>query len=198
MAPPEKILIVDDERFIRMALGEALRSWSYETYEAESVAEAKQRFDEVEPDVVLLDIDLPDGSGLDVLGYIKEKRPETIAVMITGNVDVPNLLKALRNGAHDFISKPAKMEELRVTLRNAVETRSLRREVKLGRRERARGFSFSQIIGDSAPLKRLSTLHRGSRHRTFQLFFFTAKPGQAKTFSQRQFITPPSARMRHT
>ena len=149
-----KILIVDDERFIRLALSEALRSWDYEPFEAESVAEAASVFNEAEPAVVLLDIDLPDGSGLDVLTDIKKKNPETIVVMITGNVDVPNLVKALRGGAHDFISKPIKLEELRVTLRNAIETRSLRREVERTRTESSRRFSFSEIIGDSEPIRK--------------------------------------------
>ncbi|MEQ1762309.1 MAG: sigma-54 dependent transcriptional regulator [Pyrinomonadaceae bacterium] len=154
MSSLEKILVVDDERFIRIALGEALRSWNYEVLEAGSVAEAKRVFEDSEPAIVLLDIDLPDGSGLDVLTDIKEKRPDTIAVMITGNIDVPNVITALRSGAHDFIGKPIKLEELRVTLRNATETQSLRREVKQARTERARGFSFSEIIGESAPIKK--------------------------------------------
>ena len=154
MPAREKILIVDDDRFIRMALGEALRSWNYETIEAENVADAKRLFIEEEPTIVLLDIDLPDGSGLDVLNEIKEKNPEAIAVMVTGSVDVPNTIAALRGGAYDFIGKPVKLEELRVTLRNAVETKTLRREVKRARLERSRGFSFSEIIGESAPLKK--------------------------------------------
>lgn len=154
MPVTERILVVDDERLIRLALGQSLRSWGYDVIEAENVAEAKRVFDESEPAVVLLDIDLPDGSGLDVLGYIKEKRPETIAVMITGNVDIPNVITALRSGAYDFIGKPVKLEELRVTLRNALETKDLRREVKQSRIERARGFSFSEIVGESPALKK--------------------------------------------
>jgi DNA-binding NtrC family response regulator len=149
-----KILIVDDERFIRQTLAEALRSWGYESVQAGSVAEAASVFAEEEPGVVLLDIDLPDGSGIDVLNDIKEKSPETIAVMITGNVDVENTIAALRGGAHDFIGKPVHMEELRVTLRNALETRQLRREVKQARQESARKFSFEQIIGESAPMRK--------------------------------------------
>lgn len=150
----QKVLIVDDEPFIRIALGEALRSWDYEPIEAGKVAEAISVFNEVEPPVVLLDIDLPDGSGLDVLNDIKRQRPETIVVMITGSVDVPNALAALRGGAHDFIGKPVRLEELRVTLRNAFETKDLREEVKRVRRERAQKFSFSEIIGKSPALKK--------------------------------------------
>lgn len=150
----QKILIVDDDSFIRLALNQALTSWEYQPYEADSVAAAVEMFREVEPAVVLLDIDLPDGSGLDVLNAVKEARPDTIAIMVTGNVDVPNVVSALRGGAHDFISKPIKLEELRITLRNAVETRSLRREVSAARAERARDAGFSNIIGNSPELKK--------------------------------------------
>jgi len=149
-----KILVVDDDRFIRMALGEALRSWNYEVIEADSVESAKRIFAEEEPPIALLDIDLPDGSGIDILNSIKESNPNTIAVMITGNVDVENSIAALRGGAHDFIGKPVRLEELRITLRNAVETRELRREVKQVRQERSRSFSFSEIIGESDAIKR--------------------------------------------
>ena len=90
----QTVLIVDDERFMRTTLGEALRAWNYETMEADSVASAKHEFDRELPPIVLLDIDLPDGSGLDVLNYIKERQPGTIAIMVTGNVDVPNAANA--------------------------------------------------------------------------------------------------------
>lgn len=150
----EKILIVDDDRFIRIALGEALRSWDYETLEAGTVADGNAVFDAEEPPIVLLDIDLPDGSGLDVLTRIKDRSPETIVVMITGSVDMGNSVAALRGGAHDFVGKPVKLEELRVTLRNAIETRKLRREVSISRQERSNRFAFDQIIGESATMKK--------------------------------------------
>ena len=136
-----------------MTLGEALRSWNYEAFEAASIAEARALFEREEPGVVLLDIDLPDGSGLDVLSEIKEKYPDTIAIMVTGNVDVENTIAALRGGAHDFIGKPIRLEELRVTLRNALETRQLRREVKVARQSTAE-FGFSNIIGESPAIGR--------------------------------------------
>ncbi len=160
--PPakEKILIVDDERFVRMTLGEALRSWNYEAFEAGTIADARTVFEREEPSVVLLDIDLPDGSGLDVLSDIKEKFPDTIAIMVTGNVDVENTIASLRGGAHDFIGKPIRLEELRVTLRNALETRQLRREVKHSRRERSSELGFAQIIGESATIKKSIELAR--------------------------------------
>jgi two-component system, NtrC family, response regulator AtoC len=149
-----KILIVDDDSSIRFALTEALRSWNYKSVAAANLREARRLFDDEEPSVVLLDIDLPDGSGLDFLTEIKGEQPDLIVVMITGNVDVKHTIAALRGGAHDFIGKPLRLEELRVTLRNALEVGELRREVKQTRRERAGKFGFEQIIGESAPLKK--------------------------------------------
>jgi len=110
-------------------------------------------FNEAYPAVALLDIDLPDGSGLDVLERIKAENADTIVVMITGNVNLPNVLTALRCGAHDFVGKPVKLEELRLTLRNALEIRELRREVQRTRKEQAIAFSFEQILGESHAIR---------------------------------------------
>ena len=145
----ETILIVDDDRQIRRTLDATLRSWNYNCLQAEDLAEARRMFLAEDPGVVLLDIDLPDGSGLDFLKVIKERQPETLVVMITGSVDVKNTIAALRGGAHDFISKPIRLEELQVTLRNGIETRKLRRRVKQLKRESAEQFGFEQIIGKS-------------------------------------------------
>jgi len=155
-----KVLIVDDDRFVRMALSEALKSWEYEIVEADSVKAAKKAFADDEPAIVLLDIDLPDGSGLDLLTHVKEQGPDTVVVMITGNVDVENTVAALRGGAHDFIGKPVRIEELRVTLRNATETRELRREVQQARVERKKGFDFAEIIGESEAMQKAMELAR--------------------------------------
>ena len=149
-----KILIVDDDSSIRLALTEALRSWNYESVTAPNLAEARKAFHDEEPTIVLLDIDLPDGSGIDFLNEIKSEQPDAVVVMITGNVDVKNTVAALRGGAHDFIGKPVRLEELRVTLQNALEIRHLRREVKQARRERSERFGFEQIIGESAAMKK--------------------------------------------
>ncbi len=160
MTPNEKILIVDDDRFVRMALAEAVKAWSYVPLEAERISEALKILSVEEPGIVLLDIELPDGSGLDLLKQIKEHAPETIVVMITGSVDVANTVAALRGGAHDFIGKPVKLEELRVTLRNATETRVLRSEVKRAKFERSRATGFEDIIGDSKALQNAIELAR--------------------------------------
>ena len=157
---PETILIVDDDRQMRRTLDAALRSWNYTCLQAENISEATQIFAAEEPGIVLLDIDLPDGSGLDFLTEIKDRKPETIVVMITGSVDVKSTIAALRGGAHDFIGKPIRLEELRVTLRNGSETRKLRRQINQVRREQSGKFSFEGIIGESPAIKKAVELAR--------------------------------------
>ncbi|MFL6332726.1 MAG: sigma-54-dependent transcriptional regulator [Pyrinomonadaceae bacterium] len=154
------MLVVDDEASIRWALSEALRSWGYETAEGGTVAAGLAAFDAEEPTAVLLDIDLPDGSGLDALREIKGRQPEAVVIMVTGAVVIQNTISALRGGAYDFIAKPINLEELRVTIRNGIEAHRLRQEVKQVRRERARQFSFDQIIGESPAVRRMLTLAR--------------------------------------
>jgi DNA-binding NtrC family response regulator len=156
----EKILIVDDDASIRWALAEALRSWGYEPAEAGTVASGVAAFEAEAPYAVLLDIDLPDGSGLDALREIKKRQPDAVVIMITANVIIQNTISALRGGAYDFVSKPLNLEELRVTIRNGIEASRLRREVTQARRERARQFSFEQIIGASPVIQRMLSLAR--------------------------------------
>src|ERR1051325_2001421 len=154
----EQILVVDDDEAIRWTLREALGTWGFTSAEAASVAEAIKTFNADLPAAVLLDIDLPDGSGLDVLRDIKREHPEAIVIMITGSVQVDNPISALRGGAYDFMAKPINLEELRVTIRNAIEARHLRREVEQVRKERAREFNFRQIIGESPAMKKMPRL----------------------------------------
>src|ERR1051325_6422549 len=151
----KEILVVDDDNAVRWTLKEALQSWGFTPIEAGTVAEGTKLFNAHLPAAVLLDIDLPDGSGLDVLRAIKREHPDAIAIMITGNVHIENTISALRGGAYDFIGKPINLEELRVTIRNAIEARDLRREVAQVRKEREREFNFRQIIGESAAMKKM-------------------------------------------
>ena len=135
-----------------------MRSWSFEPLEAGTVTEALTQFNAELPAAVLLDIDLPDGSGLDVLRQIKQERPESVVIMITGSVQVDNTISALRGGAYDFIGKPIRLEELRVTIRNGIEAHQLRREVDQVRKERAQQFAFEQIVGQSPAMQKMLSL----------------------------------------
>jgi DNA-binding NtrC family response regulator len=97
---------------------------------------------------------------LDVLADIKRKSPEAVVIMVTGEVLAENVITALRGGAYDFIAKPINLDELEITVRNALETGRLREQVSQVRRERTRKFSFEQIVGDSPAIRRVLTLAR--------------------------------------
>ncbi len=150
--------MVDDEKMIRWSLGEALRGWGFEPVEAETVSAALAAFESESPSAVLLDINLPDGSGLDVLRKIRQSQQDAVVIMITANVLVDETIAALRGGAYDFIGKPINLEELQVAIRNGIEAGRLRKEVNLFRRERAQQFSFDQIIGESPAMREMLAL----------------------------------------
>ena len=145
---------------IRWSLGEALRGWSYEPVEAETASAALAAFDAESPAAVLLDINLPDASGLDVLRKIRQRQADAVVIMITANVLVDETIAALRGGAYDFIGKPIDLEELHVAIRNGIEAGRLRKEVNLFRRERAQQFSFDQIIGQSPAMREMLAIAR--------------------------------------
>src|SRR5215831_7876915 len=151
----QKILVVDDEKMIRWSLGEALRGWGYEPIQAETATAGLAAFDTEQPAAILLDINLPDGSGLEVLRKIRQRQPDAVVIMITASVLVDETIAALRGGAYDFIGKPINLEELQVAIRNGIEANRLRREVNLIRRERSQQFSFDQIIGESPAIREM-------------------------------------------
>ena len=158
--PKDKILIVDDDTAVRWTLAQALRGSGYEPLEAETAAVGLAKFDGEQPALTLLDINLPDESGLSVLTKIKERSPEAIVIMITTDVHVQNTIAALRGQAYDFLGKPIKLDELEVRIHNALETSQLRKEVNHIRKERAKEFNFDQIIGESQARNEMIALAR--------------------------------------
>jgi two-component system, NtrC family, response regulator AtoC len=153
-----KVLVVDDESAIRYTLGEALRGWGYDHFEAGSIKEALDLFENEHPLVILQDVHLPDGSGLDALREYKSRQPQSVIIMMTGNILLDDTISALRGGAYDFIRKPINLRELQVTIRNGIEAGTLRREVRTLRNEQARQFGFNQIIGSSPAMGEMISL----------------------------------------
>ncbi|MCI0338803.1 MAG: sigma-54 dependent transcriptional regulator [Acidobacteria bacterium] len=158
--PKEKVLVVDDEPMFRWTLSQALRDWVYDPIEAGTAVRALSSYEGERPAAVLLDINLPDGSGLDVLTEINRRHQQAVVIMITADVQVEDTLAALRGGAYDFIGKPVDLNELQVTIRNGLEARRLRREVSRVQRERTREFNFDQIVSQSPAIAEVIALTR--------------------------------------
>jgi len=143
------ILIVDDEANIRLSLMSALGREGFQADQAASLAEARARLREAY-DFVLLDVWLPDGSGLDLLAEVMASDPDTVAIMMSGHATVDAAVKATRLGAFDFLEKPISLERLLILLRNASETAALKAENR-----RLAGPWTHAIVGRSAVVGRL-------------------------------------------
>ena len=115
-----KVLLVEDLADFRDLL-KTMLSDTYDVSEASSGADLKQAMAGSQPDVVLLDLQLPDANGLDLLPQIKKQWPETEVVVLTGNASIEAAVEATKRGAYHFIKKPSEAGEILVTLERALE-----------------------------------------------------------------------------
>lgn len=106
------LLIAEDETTFRERLLQAMLRRGFEAAGADSVAAARARIETAPPAFAVVDLRLPDGSGLDVVDALCRARPEARAVVLTGYGDVPTAVAAVRNGALDYLSKPADADDL--------------------------------------------------------------------------------------
>jgi len=152
-----KLLVVDDEHLIRWALEQHLKKQGYEVVTAGCGEDALRLVREEQPDLVLLDIQLPDISGIDVLEKIKNQDEDIVVIMVTANSGLENAVKAMRIGANDYISKPFNLDEISIVVRKALETSELRQEVVRLRSE-TKKEGIPNIIGESRQVKYLMEL----------------------------------------
>jgi DNA-binding NtrC family response regulator len=122
------ILILDDEAAVRTSFSFYLARKGFAVAEAGTLAEARQAMMSQSVDGLLLDVNLPDGNGLDWIREVREARPGTAIVVMTGIGDIPMAVQAMRDGADHFITKPVNMADLEVFLRRSLELGGLRRD----------------------------------------------------------------------
>ncbi len=152
MSKSPKILIVEDS----IALGETYRAiLQTDAYRVGLAARVNDAFAEIEndcPHVLLVDVNLPDGNGLDIMRQVKQRDLPVVVVMMTAQGSVQLAIDAMREGAFDFLLKPFSPDRLRVTMRNAVERRAMAREIDEIRESFGRN-SFAQFIGSSLAMQ---------------------------------------------
>ncbi len=153
--PTANILIVDDELAMREGLRELMASEGYDSTAVDSVAAARKSMQEAEYDLVFSDLVLDGEDGLSLLAWIKqsEQFSSTPVIMITGYSTVPNAVEAMRLGAFHYVSKPFQLDEVRMLVRRALESRTLHRRNRGLRRELERYQIDREIVGSSADLK---------------------------------------------
>lgn len=130
MVSQVRILVVDDEVGPRGVLKTVLSGKGFEVVCVEDGVRALAQFDSANFDLVLVDLMMPSMNGIDLLREIQERSPETLIVMITGYASLESAVGAIRAGAYDYLAKPFTIDELFVTIKNAVERISLIKENK--------------------------------------------------------------------
>lgn len=146
----KQVLIIDDENFIRENLERILTQENYKVFTARDGKTGIEIVNKENIDIVLLDLNLPDLNGIEVLKKIKSLEPEILVIIITGYATVDSAVEALKLGAYDYIKKPFKADAIKLIVKLALETQLLKREVhvlrKLGKKD-------DLIIAESEAMK---------------------------------------------
>ena len=151
---PFTILIVDDEAKARGSMGRLLSAAGYEILEAESLARAVATLQDHSPDILLLDFNLPDGHGLDLLRKLSGTKPRPQVVVVTGTANIPTAVEALQLGAADLLEKPVDMARLKATVQRATEVVRLQRELDYYQQS-ARAEAVDWVMGETAAMQQV-------------------------------------------
>jgi two-component system nitrogen regulation response regulator NtrX len=168
-----RILVVDDESNILQTLESALSRRDHNVVTADSFDQGKAQTSR-SFDIIFLDVMLPDGSGLDLLKLFRAEEPQRPVVMISGHADVEMAVKAIREGAWDFIEKPLSLDRVLITIDNAVRMVNLQEQ-----RERLAGRVWPDFVGDSPAIEKLRREVSQSAEKA-QRFLITGENGTGK------------------
>ncbi|MGE0454936.1 MAG: sigma-54-dependent transcriptional regulator [Vicinamibacteria bacterium] len=128
MSGRARVLVLEDEGSLREILCETLRERGHDPVSAATVAEGQEALESGDVDVALLDLQLPDGSGIDLLRKVREEQLPVEAIVLTGHADVGSAIEAMKLGAYDYLVKPLRIDELEALVDKALEKARLRRE----------------------------------------------------------------------
>lgn len=149
------ILVVDDHELIRETLKEALIDEGYQVSVAKTGRECLEAVFSADVDLILLDMKLPDMSGIDVLRQLRETHPDTVVIMMTAYGDIESTKRALNLGAFDFIHKPVKARAVTSIIKMAMEIRTLRQEIQQIIYRNKERYGYHNIIGKSEALQKV-------------------------------------------
>jgi DNA-binding NtrC family response regulator len=155
----KRILIVDDEPAYVRILADALSAPDRRLLTASSLAGAESVLSEGDAaDLVLVDLQLPDGSGIDLLRSLKAREPDVPVILITGHASMQTALSAMKLGAYDYITKPFQLDAVEPVVERALERRRLFDENRYLRDELRARFNFDRIIGRNAAIQQAYAL----------------------------------------
>jgi two-component system, NtrC family, response regulator PilR len=154
----DKILVADDEQSMREFLDIMLKKEGYKVSLASNGEDVAKLVENDLFDLVLLDIRMPKLDGISALKKIKANTPETIVIMITAYASADTAIKAMKEGAYDYITKPFKVDEIKLIIKNALEKKNLQKENILLKQAVRDRFHFGNIIGQSPKMVALYDL----------------------------------------
>jgi DNA-binding NtrC family response regulator len=153
-----RILVVDDEKVNRSILAQRLNSEGFEAEPHESAFSALTALENGNWDVVLTDLCMPSMDGMQFLGEIKTRSPETSVIIMTAYGNVKSAVDAMRNGAADYLAKPFGFDELKIRLENLTAQRSIRQEIATLRKSVGPELNFNGMVGVSQQMRRVFDL----------------------------------------
>ncbi len=149
----QKILLVDDEKKICSILTRILSDEGYSVKAVGSGEEAVEILDSFEPELILMDQNMPGISGIEAMALIKEKYPDLTVIILTAYGSIPLAVEAIKQGAYDYISKPFDNEELIIIIHRALEHKRLTEEISQLKKQLLEKYSFKNIIGVSSNIQ---------------------------------------------
>ncbi|HXK21036.1 MAG TPA: sigma-54 dependent transcriptional regulator, partial [Myxococcota bacterium] len=149
-----RVLVVDDERSMREFLEIFLRSEGHSVRTADGLAAARAELSADDFDVVITDVQMPGGTGLDLLRMVQSESAETVVIVMTAFASTETAIEAMKAGAYDYVTKPFKVDEMRVVVEKALEKKLLSSENRRLRRELSQGRD-RQIVGSSPSMRRV-------------------------------------------
>jgi len=167
---PHTLLIVDDDTDLLSILRDIFTEENYAVTTCSDGLEAIRRCQDNPFDLIITDIMLPGASGIDILKKAKEARPETLVILITGYASLETAINAIREGAYDYITKPFKLEQIKLVVQNGFEKISLVKENRRLLKELEQAYEelrlVKHILGTKSALETKDSIQAGSTEKT--------------------------------
>jgi DNA-binding NtrC family response regulator len=151
----KRVLIVDDDRATSAGMADVVEEWGYEPELADTMKAGWSAVSKQVPDVAIVDLKLPDGTGLDLLHRIKENYPDVSVIILTGHATVDSAVKALKVGAEDYVTKPVDLPRLQVILKTIEDKQLMKQEILELRRQLQKMGALGHLVGKSRAMQKL-------------------------------------------
>ena len=191
MTDTRTVLLVDDDSSFRRVVEYQLREDGYRVFAVSNAAAALQRFQADHVDVVLTDVKMPEGDGMDLLARLKTLQPDLPVVMLTAHGTIGSAVDAMKLGAFDYLTKPFTREQLRVVLSKTLDVAALKQENRRLREVVAERFSFANMIAGSRAMHDVTDLaSRVARAETTVLLYGESGTGKELLAKAIHFNSP--------